>query len=78
MELIEQIKYFKAQVEKLENENNETKNKIEEYDIEYKKLKEELKQLEGNDKNNIENKNKFKFEKNKNEKLVTKIINNNK
>ena len=78
VELIEQIKYFKAQVEKLENENNETKNKIKEYDIEYKKLKEELKQLEGNDKNNIENENKFKFEKNKNEKLVNKIINNNK
>ena len=78
VELIEQIKYFKAQVEKLENENSETKNKIKEYDIEYKKLKEELKQLEGNDKNNIENENKFKFEKNKNEKLVNKIINDNK
>jgi len=78
VELIEQIKYFKAQVEKLENENNETKNKIKEYEIEYKKLKEELKQLEGNDKNNIENENKFKFEKNKNEKLMNKIINDNK
>ena len=61
VELIEQIKYFKAQVEKLENENNETKNKIKEYDIEYKKLKEELKQLEGNDKNNIENENILKI-----------------
>ena len=78
LELIEQIKYFKSQVEKLENENNETKNKIKEYDNEYKKLKEELKQLEGNDKNNIENENKFKFEKNKNEKLINKIINDNK
>lgn len=57
MELIEQIKFFKAQIEKLENENNTTKNKIKEYDKEYKKLKEELKQLEvtgiiNNNKNN--------------------------
>ena len=78
LELIEQIKYFKAQVEKLENENNETKNKIKEYDTEYKKLKEELKQLEGNDKNNIDDENKFKFTKNKNENLINKNINNNK
>ena len=78
LELIEQIKYFKAQVEKLENENNETKNKIKEYDTEYKKLKEELKQLEGNDKNNIDDENKFKFTKNKNENFINKNINNNK
>ena len=57
MELIEQIKFFKTQIEKLENENNTTKNKIKEYDKEYKKLKEELKQLEvtgiiNNNKNN--------------------------
>ena len=78
LELIEQIKYFKAQIEKLENENNETKNKIKEYDTEYKKLKEELKQLEGNDKNNIDDENKFKFTKNKNENFINKNINNNK
>ena len=78
LELIEQIKYFKSQVEKLENENNETKNKIKEYDTEYKKLKEELKQLEEKEKNNIDDENKFKFTKNKNENFINKNINNNK
>ena len=46
LELMEQIKYFKNQVEKLEFDNNKTKNKIKEYDKEYKKLEEELKMLE--------------------------------
>ena len=78
LELIEQIKYFKAQVEKLENENNQTKNKIKEYNIEYKKLEEELKKLEGNDKNNKDNQNKFIFSNNKNKNLIHTNINNNK
>lgn len=69
LELIEQIKYFKAQVEKLENENNQTKNKIKEYDKEYQKLKEELKQLGGNDINSIDKENKLKFSLNKSLKL---------
>ena len=69
LELIEQIKYFKAQVEKLENENNQTKNKIKEYDKEYQKLKEELKQLGGNDINSIDKENKLKFYLNKSLKL---------
>ena len=72
LELIEQIKFFKAQVEKLENENNETKSKIKEYDIEYKKLKEELKSLEENDINNSKKKD------DKNEKLKDVNIKNNK
>ena len=55
LELMEQIKYFKNQVEKLELENNKTKNKIKEYDNEYKKLKEELKMLEINGLKNSEN-----------------------
>ena len=71
LELIEQIKFFKAQVEKLENENNETKSKIKEYDIEYKKLKEELKSLEENDINNSKKKD------DKNEKLKDVNIKNN-
>ena len=50
LELIEQIKYFNKEVEKLEKENNETKKKIQEYDEEYKSLKEELKFI-----NNIHN-----------------------
>ena len=50
LELIEQIKYFTKEVEKLEKENNETKKKIQEYDEEYKSLKEELKSI-----NNIHN-----------------------
>lgn len=45
LELIEQIKYFTKEVEKLEKENSETKKKIQEYDEEYKNLKEELKNL---------------------------------
>ena len=45
MELIEQIKYFTMEVEKLEKENDETKNKIKEYNEEYNKLKDELKSL---------------------------------
>ena len=45
LELIEQIKYFTKEVEKLEKENSETKKKIQEYDEEYKNLKEELKYL---------------------------------
>ena len=45
LELIEQIKYFTKEVEKLEKENNETKKKIQEYDDEYKNLKEELKYI---------------------------------
>ena len=71
LELIEQIKFFKSQVEKLENENNETKSKIKEYDIEYKKLKEELKSLEENDINNSKKKD------DKNEKLKDVNIKNN-
>ena len=50
LELIEQIKYFTKEVEKLEKENNVTKKKIQEYDEEYKSLKEELKFI-----NNIHN-----------------------
>lgn len=46
MELIEQINYFKTQVEKLEKENNDTKNKIQIYDEEYKNLCIELQKLE--------------------------------
>ena len=42
LELIEQIKYFTKEVEKLEKENSETRKKINEYDEEYKNLKEEL------------------------------------
>ena len=61
LELMEQIKYFKNQVEKLELENNKTKNKINEYDNEYKKLKEELKMLEINGLKNSENINKKKL-----------------
>ena len=61
LELMEQIKYFKNQVEKLELENNKTKNKIKEYDNEYKKLKEELKMLEINGLKNSENINKKKI-----------------
>ena len=45
LELIEQIKYFTKEVEKLEKENNITKQKIKEYDNEYNNLKEELKSL---------------------------------
>ena len=45
LELIEQIKYFTKEVEKLEKENNETKKKIQEYDDEYNNLKEELKYI---------------------------------
>ena len=45
LELIEQIKYFTKEVEKLEKENNETKKKMQEYDDEYKNLKEELKYI---------------------------------
>ena len=73
IELLEQIKFFKAQVKKLENENNETKSKIEEYDKEYKKLKEELKNLEENNINN----NMKKFDKKEKLKDVS-IKNNNK
>ena len=57
LELMEQIKYFKNQVEKLEYDNNKTKNKIKEYDNEYKKLKEELKILEINSLKNNDNTN---------------------
>ena len=80
LELIEQIKYFKAQIEKLENENNQTKSKIKEYDREYRKLKEELKQLEANNINNEKNENNEKFTTNeKIENLKNSInINNNK
>ena len=46
LELIEQINYFKTQVEKLEKENNDTKNKIQIYDEEYKNLCIELQKLE--------------------------------
>ena len=42
LELIEQIKYFTKEVEKLEKENSETRKKINEYEEEYKNLKEEL------------------------------------
>ncbi len=45
MELIEQIKYFTKEVEKLERENNETRKKIKEYNDEYNNLKDELKNL---------------------------------
>ena len=45
LELIEQIKYFTKEVEKLEKENNITKQKIKEYDNEYNNLKEELNSL---------------------------------
>ena len=80
LELIEQIKYFKTQIEKLENENNQTKSKIKEYDKEYRKLKEELKQLEANNINNEKNENNEKFTTNeKIENLKNSInINNNK
>ena len=61
LELIEQIKYFKNQVEKLEYDNNKTKNKIKEYDNEYKKLKEELKVLEINSLKNNDNANNKKL-----------------
>ena len=61
LELIEQIKYFKNQVEKLEYDNNKTKNKIKEYDNEYKKLKEELKVLEINSLKNNDNSNNKKL-----------------
>lgn len=45
LELIEQIKYFTKEVEKLEKENSETRKKIEEYNVEYNNLKEELNSL---------------------------------
>jgi len=45
LELIEQIKYFTKEVEKLEKENNDTKKKIKEYNDEYNNLKEELNNL---------------------------------
>jgi len=45
LELIEQIKYFTKEVEKLEKENNIIKQKIKEYDNEYNNLKEEFKSL---------------------------------
>ena len=45
LELIEQIKYFTKEVEKLEKENNETRMKINEYNKEYQNLKEELQNL---------------------------------
>ena len=61
LELMEQIKYFKNQVEKLEYDNNKTKNKIKEYDNEYKKLKEELKILEINSLKNNDNTNNKKL-----------------
>lgn len=61
LELMEQIKYFKNQVEKLEYDNNKTKNKIKEYDNEYKKLKEELKILETNSLKNNDNTNNKKL-----------------
>ena len=45
LEILEQIQYFKKEVEKLEIENNESRKKIKEYDIEYKKYKEQLKKF---------------------------------
>ena len=45
LEILEQIQYFKKEVEKLEIENNESRKKIKEYDTEYKKYKEQLKNL---------------------------------
>ena len=79
MEIIEQIKFFKAQIEKLENENNTTKNKIKEYDKEYKKLKEELKQLEVISIINNNNKNKDNIQFHNNQKgYLDKININNK
>ena len=45
LELIEQIKYFTKEVEKLEKENNDTRKKIKEYNDEYNNLKEELNNL---------------------------------
>lgn len=45
LEIIEQIKYFTKEVEKLEKENNDTRKKIKEYNDEYNNLKEELNNL---------------------------------
>ena len=64
LELMEQIKYFKNQVEKLEFDNNKTKNKIKEYDKEYKKLEEELKMLELSSLKKIDNTNNKKLNSN--------------
>ena len=66
LELMEQIKYFKNQVEKLEFDNNKTKNKIKEYDKEYKKLEEELKMLELSSLKKIDNTNNKKLNSSKN------------
>ena len=45
LEMIEQIKSFTKEVEKLEKENYEKRKKIKEYEEEYKTLKEEMKDL---------------------------------
>ena len=45
LEIIEQIKYFTKEVEKLEKENNAKRKKIKEYNDEYNNLKEELNNL---------------------------------
>ena len=45
LEILEQIQFFKKEVEKLEIENNESRNKIREYDKEYKKNKEKVKNI---------------------------------
>ena len=66
LELMEQIKYFKNQVEKLEFDNNKTKNKIKEYDKEYKKLEEELKMLELSSQKKVDNTNNKKLNSSKN------------
>ena len=66
LELMEQIKYFKNQVEKLEFDNNKTKNKIKEYDKEYKKLEEELKMLELSSLKKVDNTNNKKLNSSKN------------
>ena len=66
LELMEQIKYFKNQVEKLELDNNKTKNKIKEYDKEYKKLEEELKMLELSSLKKVDNTNNKKLNSSKN------------
>ena len=66
LELMEQIKYFKNQVEKLEFDNNKTKNKIKEYDKEYKKLEEELKMLELSSLKKVDNINNKKLNSGKN------------
>lgn len=67
LELIEQIKYFTKEVEKLEKENNETKKKIQEYDDEYKNLKEELKYI------NLQNIKKANIKNNSNSNRSTKF-----